>query len=112
VAARRAALIVAVAVVATLAGCTGSPAEDETVTGPQASISGEWVVTRTVVASDDTTNPARAVGANSVRYVLIEREDCDSAACPGTVSSSYRPTAGWSTSSAAHWTASTPRPVR
>ena len=94
---RRTALITAAAaVLATLAGCTG-PADPQPVAGPQASIEGEWVVTRTVVASDDTTNPARAVGANSVRYVLIEREDCESALCPGTVSSGPTPDAREST---------------
>ena len=71
-----------------LTGCTGgssSEPESPAVTAPQADISGEWVVTRTVLTSDDASNPARAVGATSVRYVAIDREDCDEAVCPGTV---------------------------
>jgi len=91
------AMLAATALVALLAGCTPVSGDDDTVTTPQASISGEWVVTRTVVSSDDTTNPARAVGANSVRYVLIEREDCGSPVCPGTVSSGSTPDAREST---------------
>jgi hypothetical protein len=91
----------AAVVLAALVGCTpASSGGDDAggpVTTPQASIAGEWVVTRTVVSSDDTTNPARAVGANSVRYVLIERDDCDSAVCPGTVSSGATPDAREST---------------
>ena len=73
-----------------LSACTsGAPTPDDTdeVTTPQADISGEWVLTRTVLTSNDTTNPARAVGATSVRYVLVERDDCADALCAGTVSS-------------------------
>lgn len=98
---RRAVVVLASAsVLAALTGCTsgaGGSAEGEAVTTPQSSISGEWVVTRTVVSSDDTSNPARAVGANSVRYLLIERDDCGSALCPGTVSSGATPDAREST---------------
>jgi len=84
------AVLVASAALMALAGCTsGAPDPDDTpaVTAPQADISGEWVVTRTVTASNDAGNPARAVGATSVRYVLVERDDCDEALCEGTVSS-------------------------
>jgi len=73
-----------------LSACTsGAPTPDDTaaVTTPQSDISGEWVVTRTVLSSNDTTNPARAVGATSVRYVLVDRESCDEALCAGTVAS-------------------------
>jgi hypothetical protein len=44
-----------------------SPGEPDVVvpvvTTPQASLEGEWVLTRTVTASDDMSNPDRAVGA-------------------------------------------------
>jgi hypothetical protein len=87
---RAVALLLASTSLLALSACTsGAPTPDDTaaVTAPQADISGEWVVTRTVSASNDTTNPARAVGATSVRYVLVDRDDCDEALCPGTVSS-------------------------
>lgn len=72
----------------TLSACTGSPEDAKpAVTTPQADISGEWVVTRTVLTSNDATNPARVVGAASVRYVLIDRDPCDEPLCEGTVSS-------------------------
>jgi len=73
-----------------LAGCSGdapAPVETPTLTTPQASLAGEWVVTRTVTESDDPTTAERAVGSQSVRYVLIEQSTCDSVVCPGTVSS-------------------------
>jgi hypothetical protein len=73
-----------------LTACTaGAPQQTDTdaATTPQADISGEWVVTRTVVTSNDATNPARAVGSTSVRYLSVDRDDCDSALCDGTVSS-------------------------
>jgi hypothetical protein len=84
------ALLVGAALVVALSGCSGeqpAPASTEpVVTTPQASIAGEWVVTRTVTASDDPA-PSRAVGAVSTRLVLIEQEDCETAICAGTVSS-------------------------
>jgi hypothetical protein len=82
-------LLASTALVALGACTTGEPRPDDTatVTKPQADISGEWVVTRTVTASNDPSNPARAVGATSVRYVLVERDDCGAALCEGTVSS-------------------------
>ncbi|WP_411700161.1 hypothetical protein [Conyzicola sp.] len=84
------ALLLASASLVGVSACTtGDPRPDDTatVTTPQADISGEWVVTRTVTASNDPTNPGRAVGATSVRYVLVERDDCGAALCDGTVSS-------------------------
>jgi len=87
---RAVALLLASTALLALSACTsGAPTPDDTaaVTTPQADISGEWVVTRTVATSNDTTNPARAVGATSVRYVLVDREACDDALCPGTVTS-------------------------
>ena len=73
-----------------LSGCTAqapTPAPTNTITTPQASITGEWIVTRTVTASDDASTPSRAVGAESTRLVLIEQPDCTTAPCAGTVSS-------------------------
>ena len=82
-------LLASTALLALSACTTGTPAPDDTpaVTTPQADISGEWVVTRTVLTSNDPTDPARAVGATSVRYVLVERDSCDEQLCEGTVSS-------------------------
>ncbi|GAB2447249.1 hypothetical protein HD599_001577 [Conyzicola lurida] len=84
------ALLLASTALLAIAGCTtGAPDTDSTpvVTTPQADISGEWVVTRTVVSSTDVTDPLHAVGATSVRYVSVVRDDCETALCPGTVSS-------------------------
>lgn len=100
---RTVALLAAVVGLAALSGCTtggsgpGSSTDATDSATPQAAISGEWVVTRTVVSSDDATNPARAVGATSVRYVLIERDDCGDALCAGTVSTGTTPDAREST---------------
>jgi hypothetical protein len=82
-------LLASIALVGLGACTTGAPQPDDTaaVIAPQADISGEWVVTRTVTASNDPTNAARAVGATSVRYVLVDRDDCEAALCEGTVSS-------------------------
>lgn len=84
-------LLASVAVVSLSACTTGSPAgsasSSPAVTTPQADIAGEWVLTRTVVSSNDPTDPAHAVGAASVRLVLVERDSCKTALCPGTVSS-------------------------
>jgi hypothetical protein len=83
-------LIVAAATIAGLSACTAAaPAPDDTAT-PRAAlpdVAGEWVVTRTVTASDDSSNPAHAVGAVSQRFLLLEVDSCDATACTGTVSS-------------------------
>ena len=87
---RAVAVLFASAALVALGACTtGVPTPDDTpaVTTPQPDISGEWVVTRTVTASNDAANPARAVGATSVRYVLVDRDDCDDVLCDGTVAS-------------------------
>ena len=88
-------LVLAAIALVSATGCSGeptpAPVPSSTVTAPQASLDGEWVLTRTVTASDDTTTPERAVGAESTRYVLIETPGCDAAACPGTVSSGAAP---------------------
>lgn len=84
------ALLLAATAVLALSGCTtGAPDPDDipAVTTPQADISGEWVVTRTVVSSNDAANPLHVVGATSVRYISVDREECETALCPGTVSS-------------------------
>jgi hypothetical protein len=82
-------LFVSTALLALTACTAGAPQKTDTdaVTTPQADISGEWVVTRTVVTSNDASNPARAVGATSVRYLSVDRDECDDQLCDGTVSS-------------------------
>lgn len=87
---RTAALLLSATALVALCGCTtggDGSADGETVSTPQAEISGEWVVTRTVVSSTDQTNPQLAVGATSVRYLQVDRDDCGSALCPGSISS-------------------------
>jgi len=85
--------LVAVAVLAALTGCSGgggpapvpsgttSAASEET----QATIDGEWVVTRTVASTDDANNPAHAAGAVSTRYVKFGDVSCPIGACTGGV---------------------------
>jgi hypothetical protein len=51
----------------------------------QATIDGEWIITRTVTASDDVNNPAHAVGAVSTRYVKFGDVECPVGACTGGV---------------------------
>ena len=82
-------LLASTALLALSACTTGAPAPADTpaVTAPQSDISGEWVVTRTVLTSNDPSVAERAVGATSVRYVLVERDACKKALCDGTVSS-------------------------
>ena len=83
------AVLAAATALISLSACTaGSPDDSKSeVTTAQADIGGEWVVTRTVVSSNDPSNPAHVVGATSVRYVLVDREECGDAVCDGTVSS-------------------------
>ncbi|MET4581435.1 hypothetical protein ABIE21_000925 [Conyzicola nivalis] len=83
------AVLAAATALISLSGCTAGSPDDSTsaVSTAQADVAGEWVVTRTVVSSNDLSNPAHVVGATSVRYVLVEREQCDDALCDGTVSS-------------------------
>lgn len=85
--------LVAVALLAVLTGCTGggdptpvptaseSPVSQE----KQATIDGEWVLTRTVVTSDDVNNPAHAVAAVSTRYLKFGDVVCPVGACTGGV---------------------------
>ena len=86
-------ILLALTVTALLAGCSGGggPAPVPTTSGSpvsqekQASIDGEWVLTRTVTASDDVNNPAHAVGAVSTRYVLFANVQCAVGPCTGKV---------------------------
>jgi len=93
----RALVPVAVALVV-LTGCSGggqpgpdnsAPAIDRTL---QATIDGEWTLTRTVTETDDAANPVHAVGTVSTRAVLFADVACDDGPCEGTVQSG--PTAG------------------
>jgi hypothetical protein len=85
----RAGVVVVLAVLAGLTGCTAPGGGDGTTEAapPQPDITGEWVVTRTVAGSDDPGNPAHVVGEESQRYLLVERDDCGENLCPGTVAS-------------------------
>jgi hypothetical protein len=86
-----AAALLALAALIPLTACTPGTAGP---TGPgtatdsaQPDIGGEWIVTRTVTGSDDVENPAHLVGAESRRYLLVERDDCGEVLCPGSVAS-------------------------
>jgi hypothetical protein len=86
-----AAALVVLGALTALSGCTpettAQPDDAAAVTATQASFTGEWVLTRTVVSSDDATNPEHVVGAVSTRAVMLERDSCADALCPGTVTS-------------------------
>jgi hypothetical protein len=97
--------LVALVALAALTGCSGggpapvpsgstSAASEEA----QATIDGEWVLTRTVASSDDVNNPAHAVGAVSTRYVKFGDVDCPIGACTGGVLSGPTQTVRDSTS--------------
>jgi hypothetical protein len=51
----------------------------------QATIDGEWILTRTVTESDDVNNPAHAVGAVSTRYLKFGDVVCPVGSCTGAV---------------------------
>jgi hypothetical protein len=86
-----------------LSGCTsGGPVVSSTLGGSAppsnsadnsanssepSSVAGEWILTRTVTKSDDTNNPAHAVGAVSVRDVLFSDVHCAPGSCAGTIES-------------------------
>lgn len=82
------AAVAAVGLALSLSAC-GTPAEPEStsvvVTTPQAALTGEWILTRTVTASNDLTDPSRILGAVTTRMISFEQETCDTALCPGTV---------------------------
>lgn len=84
--------LVVVGVVLLLAGCgTGTPTPVPTASSTpinheeQASIAGEWVVTRTVVSSDDVNNPVHVVGEVSTRLVKFTDVICTDGPCEGMV---------------------------
>lgn len=76
-----------------LTGCSGSPAPEPSGSSTavdntlQASINGEWTVTRTVVSSDDAANPVHAVAAVSARAVQFVDVECFDGPCSGSVQS-------------------------
>lgn len=85
-------VLVAAALATVLAGCgsgapTPVPSQSSTPINhtEQASISGEWVVTRTVVSSDDENNPAHAVDMVSTRMVKFTDVVCTDGPCAGMV---------------------------
>ena len=51
----------------------------------QATIDGEWVLTRTVTATDDVNNPSHAVGTVSTRYLKFGDVSCPVGPCTGGV---------------------------
>jgi hypothetical protein len=84
--------LVVVGIALMLTGCgTGAPTPlPSTSSTPinhqeQASIAGEWVVTRTVVSSDDVNNPAHVVGEVSTRLVKFTDVICTDGPCTGLV---------------------------
>jgi hypothetical protein len=84
--------VAAIAVAFALSGCSGGAATpsptksaapvDHTV---QASIAGEWVMTRVIASSDDVNNPIHAVAEISKRYVLFGNVVCTDGPCTGAV---------------------------
>jgi len=87
----RSTTLAALALTLVLSSCSGTPeptpsGSAPTVdTTPQSSIDGEWALTRTVATSDDTANPAHAVGAVSTRAVKFSDTECVKGPCTGTV---------------------------
>lgn len=80
------AAVLAALAVLVLSAC--APASDDTnaVTAP-ADINGEWVVTRTIVS---TNNPAVKVGSKSKRYVQFSDITCSGQECSGTALSGLK----------------------
>lgn len=83
---------VVVGVAALLAGCSSGaimPVPSQSTTpvnnAVQASIVGEWILTRTVVSTDDVNNPAHAVAAVSTRLVKFTDVVCSDGPCTGLV---------------------------
>ena len=77
---------------ALLAGCSSGaimPVPSQSTTpvnnAVQASIVGEWILTRTVVSTDDVNNPAHAVAAVSTRLVKFTDVVCSDGPCTGLV---------------------------
>ena len=84
-------LLAAAIVLAALTGCSGAPTPVPTGSSTpvdhtaQSKIDGEWIVTRTIVSTDDVNNPARAVGTVSTRLVLFGDIVCAEGPCKGGV---------------------------
>ncbi len=83
---------VVLGVAALLAGCSSGavmPVPSQSTTpvnnAVQASIVGEWILTRTVVSTDDVNNPAHAVAAVSTRLVKFTDVVCSDGPCTGLV---------------------------
>lgn len=51
----------------------------------QATVDGEWILTREVTSSDDVNNPDRALGEKSKRRVLFSNVVCSDGPCTGAV---------------------------
>ena len=86
------AVVAVTAAAALLTGCSAGlpapvPSQSSTPVDDavQASIAGEWIVTRTVVSSDDLNNPAHAVDAFSTRLVKFTDVVCSNGPCTGLV---------------------------
>lgn len=63
-----------------LAGCTASAPPDS---GDPPSLAGDWLMIRTVTATDDTA--PFVVGLTEQRHLLIDEATCDDAGCTGTL---------------------------
>jgi hypothetical protein len=83
---------IAIAAVAALSGCSAEqPTPQPTATTDpvdhtlQATVDGEWILTREVTSTDDANNPDRAVGEKSTRRVLFSNVVCSDGPCTGAV---------------------------
>ena len=85
------ALLAAAVVLVAVSGCSGGPPSPvPTGTGAidhseQSTIDGEWVLTRTVLSTDDTGNPTRAIGTVSTRLLKFADVVCSDGPCTGSV---------------------------
>jgi hypothetical protein len=82
----------AITVVTALSGCSADqPTPQVTATTDpvdhtlQATIDGEWILTREVTSTDDVNNPDRSVGEKSKRRVLFSNVVCSDGPCTGAV---------------------------
>jgi hypothetical protein len=82
----------AIAITIALSGCSGAAEAPKPTTSAapvdhtvQATIDGEWVLTREITSSDDSNNPAHAVDEKSKRYVLFANVVCTEGPCTGSV---------------------------
>ena len=86
-------ILVSVAILAALTGCSAAadpkpvPSSSTSAVSQekQATIDGEWVLTRTVASTDDVNNPTHAVGAVSTRYLKFGDVQCPIGPCTGGV---------------------------